>query len=100
MDSMRGFLLPKWEFRNSFAALSMERDTGTMSAWGHRRDLSKTQFMMLKYILKRYKMGMQTVKSTWNIRVNLYSHTVLAEAKQHVKSGVPNNQNGAEYTTF
>lgn len=45
-------------------------------------------------------MGMQTVKSTWNIRVNLYSHTVLAEAKQHVKSGVPNNQKGAEYTTF
>lgn len=45
-------------------------------------------------------MGMQTVKCTWNIRVNLYSHTVLAEAKQHVKSGVPNNQNGAEYTTF
>lgn len=35
-------------------------------------------------------MGMQTLKCTWNMRVNLYSHAVLPEAKQYVKFGVPN----------
>lgn len=32
---------------------------------------------------------MQTLKFTWNMRVNLYSHVLLAEAKQYVKFGVP-----------
>lgn len=45
-------------------------------------------------------MGMQTLKCTWNMRVNVYSHAVLPRAKQDVTFGVPNKQNRAEYSTF
>lgn len=64
----------------------------SLSVWGHWRDLNKAQFMMFKFIKKRYKMGTQTLECTWNMRINVYSHS-LPEAKQHVKFGVLNKQN-------
>lgn len=100
MDSTRRFPLPKWEFRNSFAALSMEKDIGSRSAWGHWRDLNKTQFMMFKFIKeKSYKMG----NADFEMHTKYESKSLLSCIVGWGKSVCKiwgTKQNGAEYPTF